>query len=966
MSFHPYPGLLAVLVMTVCCGTSDGPKIHGTDVHPFCDAVCADLKTDELCQPICNEESECGDDGCGGSCGNCVFATEMCTDESKCVPYPCDSTKDCPGELVCAKELHECAVCNVDADCVGDRLCGPDHQCHNEVDCASDKDCKDYGMVCDMAAAVCVECLGPEDCQDNEYCEMRYCWDDTCTVGDVICQGNEVWTCNEEGSAKELTETCTDSQYCEGGDCHDLVCTPKGTWCDGDVLKTCSDDGTAIESETDCAAEDKVCQDAQCMNLVCTPKSTWCEGSFATALCADDGMSSTVQLCPAEHYCEDGSCFPQVCDPGKVFCDGEVHKVCSEKGSEVTFEEDCAAKNQHCHQGVCLDTICPPNELFCQDDSTKAVCADDGMSSTPEACPAQHYCDDGDTVQCLPWVCTPGQAFCDDDAAKICNSKGSAVSNEIACGDSVCVGGECVEQVCVPASSFCVDDTTVGVCSADGLFFEPNNCASQHSCLDGKCEPWLCEPAQAVCDGTIAAMCDDLGLGFVQGGTDCDLLGKFCEGGQCVECQPQCVGMECGDNGCGGTCGQCGVGQACIFGKCPGPGMECDDTNNVDWDGCTEGKITEFMVNTKGSYPSVAGTADGGFVLGWQEGGQWGQEHVFARRYGNSGASITNKFMVSSTVSSYQKQLQIAARSDGSVVMAWWGYTGAGVGEALVRLFDLASNPLGPEVLANSTVQGMQFNPALAVFSDNEFVVMWTDNSGQDGSSDGVFGQLLDANALSVGEEFQVNSHAEGSQGGTVRMATLPDDSVVAVWNDHSGQDGSQGGVFGQRLAKDGSKLGEEFQVNTTTEGSQGAPDVCRAAGGFVAVWSSPEDDVLAQRFAADGTLLGGEFVVNTFISGCQQSSSVAHLDDGGFIVVWISNEQDGSSFGIFGQRFTSDGAEVGPELQINTQTMGQQASPDVAGLAGGGFVTVWIDGSQMNSGVFAQRFDNDGNKLYH
>lgn len=35
-------------------------------------------------------------------------------------------------------------------------------------------------------------------------------------------------------------------------------------------------------------------------------------------------------------------------------------------------------------------------------------------------------------------------------------------------------------------------------------------------------------------------------------------------------CLPACDGMECGDNGCGGNCGQCGENESCVTGTCVG------------------------------------------------------------------------------------------------------------------------------------------------------------------------------------------------------------------------------------------------------------------------------------------------------------------------------------------------------------------------------------------------------------
>jgi hypothetical protein len=63
---------------------------------------------------------------------------------------------------------------------------------------------------------------------------------------------------------------------------------------------------------------------------------------------------------------------------------------------------------------------------------------------------------------------------------------------------------------------------------------------------------------------------------------------------------------------------------------------------------------------------------------------------------------------------------------------------------------------------------------------------------------------------------------------------------------------------------------------------------------------------------------LGSEFRANSHTTGDQISPSVASAADGRFIAVWHSGGQDGSSWGIFGQRFADDrifgdGFETGP-----------------------------------------------------
>jgi hypothetical protein len=55
-------------------------------------------------------------------------------------------------------------------------------------------------------------------------------------------------------------------------------------------------------------------------------------------------------------------------------------------------------------------------------------------------------------------------------------------------------------------------------------------------------------------------------------------------------------------------------------------------------------------------------------------------------------------------------------------------------------------------------------------------------------------------------------------------------------------------------------------------------------------------------------------------------------------VVAWTSDGQDGSSGGIFAQRFNASGVAVGPEWQVNSVTAGSQSYGHVAGLSDGGF----------------------------
>ena len=86
----------------------------------------------------------------------------------------------------------------------------------------------------------------------------------------------------------------------------------------------------------------------------------------------------------------------------------------------------------------------------------------------------------------------------------------------------------------------------------------------------------------------------------------------------------------------------------------------------------------------------------------------------------------------------------------------------------------------------------------------------------------------------------------------------------------------------------------------------------------------------------------GYEFMVNTYTSSTQNQPSVAADADGDFVVIWQSDGQDGSGYGIYGQRYNSAGSTVGSEFRVNTYTTANQVAPVVSMAADGDFVVVW------------------------
>ena len=162
----------------------------------------------------------------------------------------------------------------------------------------------------------------------------------------------------------------------------------------------------------------------------------------------------------------------------------------------------------------------------------------------------------------------------------------------------------------------------------------------------GACDDWT-EERPALGEGCDCAPqcggkeCGDDGCGGSCG--ECDAP-ESCEGSVCV-CVPACEDKECGDDSCGGSCGPCGVDQTCQAGLCVGEGdtggtctPQCDGRECGD-DSCggSCGECAGDLSCQGGSCVSGDGSSGGGETsAGSGSGSDAGSESN-----GDSGGSAT-------------------------------------------------------------------------------------------------------------------------------------------------------------------------------------------------------------------------------------------------------------------------------------------------------------------------------------
>ena len=334
----------------------------------------------------------------------------------------------------------------------------------------------------------------------------------------------------------------------------------------------------------------------------------------------------------------------------------------------------------------------------------------------------------------------------------------------------------------------------------------------------------------------------------------------------------------------------------------------------------------EFLINTATAsaqtYPSVAGLADGGFVVTWttrdplQDGNY---DSIKAQRFDASGVKIGPEFLVNSQTANIQWISSVAELDTGGFVIAWETYDGAqdGSGRAIkAQIYDASGARVGGELLVNTVTASDQMNGDISTLSGGRFVVTWLINIG--GKLD-VRAQVFDSSGAKLGGEIFVNSQTFESQT-EVAVTNLAGGGFVITWTTFDpAQDGSGYAIKAQLFDAAGAKLGGEFLVNAATAASQKTPTVAGLSNGdFVIAWRTDDqsaDDasgaIKAQVFSATGARIGGEFKVNTAAASLEVEPTIVDLGNGAFAIGWTGGGSPSWDNNIKAQIFSSGSAPV-------------------------------------------------------
>ena len=206
----------------------------------------------------------------------------------------------------------------------------------------------------------------------------------------------------------------------------------------------------------------------------------------------------------------------------------------------------------------------------CTPDCEGKECGKDGCGGLCGSCLEGVDCVDYQcTGECMHDCAPKGSSECTGDAAwRECGEFDADGcldwSDERPCpGAGSCENGKCQ----------CEPDCTGKTCGYDGCVGSCGTCKPGFTCSDFQCVEGCVDECtvagETLCSGTGYTECghfdDDECLEW-SGVSACPGTGQ-CVGGAC-QCTPSCVQKGCGDDGCGGSCGECPPGLVCKNYQC--------------------------------------------------------------------------------------------------------------------------------------------------------------------------------------------------------------------------------------------------------------------------------------------------------------------------------------------------------------------------------------------------------------
>jgi len=532
--------------------------------------ISSGLACNAACVPFCANKN-CGDDGCGGSCGSCSGA--ICV--SGVCQSNCGTAPGCRANLANANMVGgycasgKCYNCNPGYSWNGSACvssCVPDGcngNCPFTCSSTADPDCGGTGCcndgICNNGetTSTCpndcpVTCNATPGCRTTVPANSSTVSGTCVSGGCYVCNSGYGWdgancTANcstTPGCKTSLANASVTGGYCSTGSCY--ACSTGYSWNGSNCLANCNATPGCRNSIANASVVSGYCSSGNSC-YACNSGYTWNGSSCVLsgpACSASPGCRATApaNATVVTGNCTGGSCY--TCNSGYSWDGNNCVANCSTPAGCQTNLANASVVGGYCTSGSCYacngsyfwnSSACVPSAPSC---STPPGCrsglanatAVSGSCPTGQACYSCNagYNWDGSSCAPPPPTCTP------DCAGKTCgdDSCGGSCGG---CGSQTCWNGNCVTCNCSGAGTSDVSwpnppvACTVSACTASGQRANIRYCDgcfwgswALGGCNETSCNPgcWYdimvttCEPCpQSLCGPEGSTQCIDIGYG---------------------------------------------------------------------------------------------------------------------------------------------------------------------------------------------------------------------------------------------------------------------------------------------------------------------------------------------------------------------------------------------------------------------------------------------------------------------
>lgn len=359
--------------------------------------------------------------------------------------------------------------------------------------------------------------------------------------------------------------------------------------------------------------------------------------------------------------------------------------------------------------------------------------------------------------------------------------------------------------------------------------------------------------------------------------------------------------------------------------------------------------VVSALAGSSQDFSCVSALANGGWVVTWQS-NEAGSYDIYQSVYAADGTlavdASNNVIADQEIVTSAPNNQQVSAvtgLAGGGWVVIWETIQNNGTTDLRQAVYRPDGSFAGETVV--SSAGNSQAAPSASALPGGGYVLVW--QTKENGNSD-IHQRTYDANGAPVGAETVVSEASSNQTAPSVTV--LSNGGWVVTWETQGA--GGTTDIHQRAYNPNGTPVGPETAVSEAAN-NQYAPSVTALpGGGWVVTWQTDEAsnggaDIHQRVYKADGTLVGNEITV-TEAANTQSAPVVTALfddpdnpNDGGWVVVWQTDEAGTGNFDIRQRVYKADGTPLFEE-EVVSQAANNQSLPSVTALAGGGWVVTW------------------------